>query len=217
MLSDFQPFSQQFKLHTADAKSDLLVEGKGTVTIRACSSDSVTVIKLMNVLLAPTITFNVISVAQLSAQNPILLQCTDLGIYVYRYEIVQQELQQRTAPESVDGNSNFVDKSSTVRGVNYARPIFTVLRNNQNLYVFPFSIVFVNKIDVHHFQVEFRNNAKIPRTETQVMVWSTFGSDKKRGESNIETAQLKSPQEGEMAESEREQEEYGQLECALIS
>ncbi len=184
-------------MHTADVKTHLEIKGKGSVTIQVESSESILMIQLKNVLFAPTMSFNVISVAQWCLDNPISLQCTDHCIFVYRYEVIPKEVNRKGVYERINSktssvpNGNSVDLHSLAnRAINYAKPLFAVPLSNQNLYTFPIYVVFVNKIKSADFSFELKSNMDIPSNAARIVVLSMkreesgMGQDKYNKESS---------------------------------
>ncbi len=89
LLTTFVPQRMQKLMYTANGKSSITTIGKGTITFCTQTREQTHILKLLNVIVAPDIPVNVISIARLCADNFLTVQFNDLGALFFRSEIIQ--------------------------------------------------------------------------------------------------------------------------------
>ncbi len=152
ILSDFITSPHNRNFFTADGTSLISIQGTGTLTIKCSTRDTIAYLSLKNVLVAPKLPLNVISVAKLCADNLINISFSDTHASFFRCELVpstqRDPSDHPSIPKSADdyhrenttGDVSFfrthLDNGETVRAVYYASPFFAVPKTADNLYSF---------------------------------------------------------------------------------
>ncbi len=161
LLTTFLPGKRDKTMYTANGKSSISVLGMGTITLCTQTRDHTHVLNLLDVIVAPQIPVNVISVAKLCADNFVTIQFNDLGALLFRTELIQTP----SSPTQTDSCTNISDPASShsdslhdserklcnqtqrfsfasnsntqslqSRSVNFAKPIFYVPRSSDFLF-----------------------------------------------------------------------------------
>ncbi len=164
LLSQFYPEAQSRTFYTAEGESLVDIIGKGVLIIQCRTRDRSNTLTLTDILVAPAIPINVVSVAKLCQQNVVMVVFTDEYASFCRCEeivvpnissprIVNEEFcSVRTSiptsviPDTESVVENVSDRSSSprkCRATYFTSPFFSVPRNADNLYSFTLSLVFL--------------------------------------------------------------------------
>ncbi len=155
ILSSFSPQQHSRVFYTAEGKSTFTVIGTGVLTIQCKTRTHSICLTLRDVLVAPAIPVNVLSVAKLCEHNLVTIVFTDKYASFCRCEEIKLPL--NSSPSSINQppQSSCVtpDKQSVVvedfcrltppreyRATYYSTPFFSVPRNIDNLYSFVLSV-----------------------------------------------------------------------------
>ncbi len=159
LLTTFVPRKRVKEMYTANGKSSIEVLGTGTINFCTQTHKHTNVLHLSNVIVAPEIPVNVISVAKLCSDNFITVQFNHLGAFFFRSEIIthpqlptqKENISKNTTTRSTDisesinaeksqSMADILDISTTQRSqttsINFAKPIYFVPRSSDFLYSF---------------------------------------------------------------------------------
>ncbi len=168
ILSHFTPQPHSRVFYTAEGKSTFTVIGTGVLTIQCKTRNHSICLTLRDVLVAPAIPLNVLSVAKLCEHNLVTVVFTDKYASFCRCEEVtlpflsspRSGTQIRTSTcVTPDKRSVVAEDSSRLtsprdcRATYYSSPFFSVPRNNDNLYSFVLSVFKTNNIPISHSSI----------------------------------------------------------------
>ncbi len=170
ILSYFVPQHHSRVFYTAEGKSMFTVIGTGVLTIQCKTRNHSICLTLREVLVAPAIPVNVLSVAKLCEQNLVTVVFTDKYASFCRCEEIASP--SLSSPSSYNQTSKSTcvtpDKQSVVvedfhqltpprecRATYYSSPFFSVPRNSENLYSFVLSVSKCNNIPLSYSSIHF--------------------------------------------------------------
>ncbi len=159
LLTTFTPQKKLKEMYTANGKSSILVLGTGTINFCTQTNKQTNVLHLLNVIVAPEIPVNVISVAKLCSDNLITVQFNHLGALFFRSEIITHpqaptqtkcisdntaaistSISEFTTAEKSQSLADMASISTTQRSqttsINFAKPLFFVPRSPEFLFLF---------------------------------------------------------------------------------
>ncbi len=151
LLSNYVPINENKQFFTAQGSSNIRIVGRGEIIIRCTTRTFVVFLRLKNVLFAPDIPVNVISVSQLCNDNCVSIVFINSATIFYRSELIDpltQDDQSRTSTEvakpedtccTSENMSPSDTKSDSTYMLNFSKPFFTVPRTRDNLYSFTLS------------------------------------------------------------------------------
>ncbi len=144
-LSNFTPYNESRQFFTAEGSSTITIQGKGEMIIRCMTRTFTIFLKLQNVLFAPDIPVNVISVSQLCAENRISILFINSAAIFYRSELINVSLSESVSRSKLHEESsenlsfasdNYNLSSQVVHTLNFSKPFFTIPKTKDNLYSF---------------------------------------------------------------------------------
>ncbi len=150
LLSKFTPYNETRQFFTAQGSSVITIQGKGEIIIRCTTRTFTIFLTLKNVLFAPDIPVNVISVSQLCADNCISILFINSAAIFYRSELIDLQVSDPVSRTSVYETSsenqscasentvpdNYNLRSKYVHTPNFSKPFFTIPKTRDNLYSF---------------------------------------------------------------------------------
>ncbi len=151
LLTTFTPQEKVKQMYTANGKSSIRVLGTGTITFCTQTNTNTYLLHLLNVIVAPDIPVNVISVAKLCSDNLVTVQFNHMGAFFFRSEVINQP-QEPTQTNHISEkkttiscrasddptSENSYTQSSQITSINFAKPLFFVPRSPD--FLFSFSI-----------------------------------------------------------------------------
>ncbi len=152
-FSNFTPYTENRHFFTAQGSSVITIQGRGEIIIRCATRTFTIFLKLKNMLFAPHIPVNVISVSQLCIDNCVSVVFSNSTAIFYRSELIDPKLSDpvpRTSTyemplENISSESESAlpsdDKlrSEYKYTVNFSKPFFSVPKTRDNLYSFKLS------------------------------------------------------------------------------
>ncbi len=150
LLSNFTSYNENRQFFTAQGSSVITIQGKGEIIIRCATRTFTIFLKLKNVLFAPDIPINVISVSQLCADNCVSIVFINSAAIFYRSELIDLQLSDPTSRtsgyetssenQSCESENTLPDnhklRSEYIYTPNFSKPFFTVPKTRDNLYSF---------------------------------------------------------------------------------
>ncbi len=168
ILSYFLPQPHSRVFYTAEGKSNFSVIGTGVLTIQCKTRSHSVYLTLRDVLVAPAIPVNVLSIAKLCEHNLVTVVFTDKYASFCRCEEINlpfasspRNCNQTSTPTCANPDKRSVVEEDSVRlasprdcrATYYSNPFFSVPRNNDNLYYFILSVSVAHNIPISYSSV----------------------------------------------------------------
>ncbi len=152
LLSNYVSCDEDRSFFTVQGSTEIKIRGRGDIIIRCATRNFIIFLKLNNVLFAPDIPVNVISVSQLCADNCISIVFANSAAIFYRSELIdpvipdfETSFTRKSLPRQDKSESDVVLPNTAklltdpIFTLNFSQPFFYVPRTKDNLYSFTLS------------------------------------------------------------------------------